>query len=166
MARRATAILATALGLALLAPGEPAWASLSISANPPATAGFAATLDGTDQTAAYTLPVTVADTAGTVAGWRLTMRATVLTSPSGTLPAPAVTAAPWVCASACTTNPTNSVALPVTVPTFMSTRYFNAAANTGIGTFTVTPTITVTVPANARAGSYTSTVTTTLASGP
>lgn len=44
----------------------------------------------------------------------------------------------------------------------LSAHFFNAAANTGIGTFTITPTIRVTLPAN----TYTSTLTTTLVSGP
>jgi hypothetical protein len=55
------------------------------------------------------------------------------------------------------------VAIPVVIP---SAPFFNAAANTGIGTFAVAPTITVDIPANARAGSYTSTITTELISGP
>lgn len=55
---------------------------------------------------------------------------------------------------------------PLTVPAATTAptavKFFNAAANTGIGTFTITPTIRVTLPAN----TYTSTLTTTLVSGP
>ncbi len=111
--------------------------------------------------------ITVRDTGGPDAGWRLLMRATQLTSAGHTLPAPRVTSVGWTCQAACTIDPVNSVATPVTLPFAMpAARFFNAAAATGIGTFTVTPTVTVPVPANAHAGSYTSTVTTLLIAGP
>jgi hypothetical protein len=167
MLRRSTAIAATVLGLTVLVPAHQAWAALAITVNPPPTAGLAVTLDGTDQTADYTLPITVQDTGGPAIGWRLLMRATQLTSAGHTLPAPSVTSAGWACQAACSIDPANSVATPVTLPFAMpATRFFNATAGTGIGTFTVTPTVTVAVPANAHAGSYTSIVTTLLIAGP
>jgi hypothetical protein len=167
MLRRSTAIAATVLGLTVLLPAHEAWAALSISVDPPATAGFGVTLDGTDQTADYTLPITVQDTGGPADGWRLLMRATQLTSAGDTLPAQSVTSVGWACQAACTIDPANSVATPVTLPFAVpAERFFNAAASTGIGTFTVTPTVTVAVPANAHPGSYTSTVTTLLIAGP
>jgi hypothetical protein len=167
MLRRSTAIAALALGLTMLLPAHAAWAALSITVDPPLTAGFAATLDGTDQTASYTLPITVQDTGGPADGWQLLMRATQLISAGDTLPAPSITSVDWACQAACTIDPANSVATPVAIPFVIpSAPFFNAAANTGIGTFTVTPTITVDIPANARAGSYTSTITTELISGP
>jgi hypothetical protein len=167
MLRRSTAIAATVLGLTVLVPADESWAALSITADPPASAGFAVTLDGTDQTADFTLPITVEDAGGPAAGWRLLMRATQLTSAGHTLPAPRVTAVGWTCQAACTIDPVNSVATPVILPLVMpAARFFDAAATTGIGTFTVTPTVTVAVPANAHAGSYTSTVTTLLIAGP
>jgi hypothetical protein len=45
-------------------------------------------------------------------------------------------------------------------------KLFNAAANTGMGSFTVTPTVQVAIPANTFAGTYTSTVTVAVVSGP
>jgi hypothetical protein len=95
------------------------------------------------------------------------MRATQLTSAGDTLPAPSITSVDWGWQAACAIDPANSVATPVAIPFVIpSAPFFNAAANTGIGTFIVTPTITVDIPANARAGSYTSTITTELISGP
>jgi hypothetical protein len=45
-------------------------------------------------------------------------------------------------------------------------RLFNAAVNTGMGSFTITPTMIVSIPANTFAGSYTSTVSIAAVSGP
>ena len=45
-------------------------------------------------------------------------------------------------------------------------KFFNAAANTGLGKFDVTPSIDVSIPGNAYAGTYTSTVTLAAATGP
>jgi len=45
-------------------------------------------------------------------------------------------------------------------------KFFNAAANSGMGRFTITPSITVSVPGNVYAGTYSSTVTVAVASGP
>jgi hypothetical protein len=68
------------------------------------------------------------------------------------------------------TNPTNSITYPLSVPAAAvaptAVKLFNAAANTGMGSFTVTPTVSVAIPANTYAGSYTSTVTVAVVSGP
>ena len=45
-------------------------------------------------------------------------------------------------------------------------KFFNAAANTGLGSFTVTPTVGVFVPSSTFAGSYSSTLTVSIVSGP
>jgi hypothetical protein len=70
----------------------------------------------------------------------------------------------------CTANPTNSVSYPVTVPAASTppaaAKFYNAAANTGKGTFTVTPTVQVSVPGNSYSGSYSSTLTINIVSGP
>ncbi len=68
------------------------------------------------------------------------------------------------------TAPTNSLGYPIAVPDGASApaavKFFNAAANTGMGRFTVTPTINVAILGNSYAGSYTSTVTFAVVSGP
>ena len=85
--------------------------------------------------------------------------------------ASSVTAVSATCAGGTTcTNPTNSIGYPLAVPAASSpptaVKLFNAAANTGMGSFTVTPTVQVAIPANTYAGTYTSTVTVAVVSGP
>jgi len=73
-------------------------------------------------------------------------------------------------ASGTCTNPTNSLSYSIGVPAAATApaavKFFNAAANTGMGRFTITPTIQVAIPGNSFAGSYTSTVTVAVVSGP
>jgi hypothetical protein len=166
MIRHAPAIAASALALTLIAPAPSALATRTLTA--PATASFGATLDGTNKTVSYPLALTATVTNPSTTGWNLTIRATQLKTASGSLlPQPSVTSVAWACQTTCTSNPTNSIGLPVAVPLAApAIKFFNAAANTGMGTFTVTPTLTVTIPANARAGTYTSRITTAIVAGP
>jgi hypothetical protein len=75
-----------------------------------------------------------------------------------------------VCAGGTCTNPTNSIGYPLGVPAGAgppaAVKLYNAAVNTGMGSFTVTPTVQVSIPANTYAGTYTSTVTVAVVSGP
>jgi hypothetical protein len=150
--------------------GAAAGLSVSTSAAP----SFSANLPAGDQTPTYTLPLTVQNTSST-SGWNLTITSTPFTSGGHTLATTAsrVTAvpAPASCLGGGTcTLPTNSVSYPVTVPAGpgppAAAKFFNAAANTGLGTFSLTPTISVAVPANSYAGTYKSTVTISMISGP
>ena len=135
---------------------------------------FSDTLDGTDQTASYTIPLTVIDATGTGAGWNTTITSTLFTtSGSKTLASSAssITSVTSACVAGGTcTNPTNSLAYSIGVPAAATApaavKFFNAAANTGMGRFTITPTIQVAIPGNSFAGSYTSTVTVAVVSGP
>jgi hypothetical protein len=145
----------------------------SLSLSNGATASLNSTLDGTDQSINYTLPLTMNDLRGTGAGWNLTMTSTTFTSGSNTLATSASSIA--AVTSSCTgggtcTNPTNAISYPLTLPAATSApaavKVFNAAANTGMGRFTVTPSINVSIPGNSFAGSYTSTVTIAAVSGP
>ena len=138
-----------------------------------ATASISSTLDGTDQTVSYSLPLTMNDFRGSGAGWNLTMTSTTFNNGTQTLATSASSIASV--ASACTaggscTNPTNAVTYPLTVPAAATAptavKVFNAAANTGMGRFTVTPSINVAIPGNAYAGSYTSTLTIAAVTGP
>jgi hypothetical protein len=147
----------------------------SLSESTSASPSFSVTLNGSDQTATYTLPVTVTEARGSGAGWNLTITSTQFSTGGGSpnlLPTNASTVASITssCAGGTCTNPTNSVTYPVGVPAGSgpptAVKFFNAAANTGMGKFTITPTVDVTVPANAYAGSYSSTVTLAVASGP
>lgn len=165
---RKLALAVTCTALPLLTPaGASAGGSLTLTA--PATASFSATLNGSNLTPTYTLALTIADTrtGKNSAGWNLTIDSTAFSSGSNTLAPGSVTSVTSTCQSSCSVNPTNSVASPQAVATSPATvMIYNAAADTGRGTFTITPTVQVPVPANAAAGSYTATVTTAVVSGP
>src|SRR5262245_23092188 len=123
-------------------------------------------LDGVDQQKTFTIASTVQYTGGNnSAGWKMQAAATNPTSGSNTLPALQVTAGTFSCVSACTTNPTNGVSYPIALTTTAQTIY-NAAANTGRGTFTVTNTFSLNYAANALPGTYSSTLTLTGSTGP
>jgi putative surface cell wall-binding protein len=138
------------------------------------TATLSDTLDGTDQTVSYTVPLTLTDARGSGAGWNLTLTSTTFTDgASHTLSTSASTIASV--AMACVaggsrTNATNAIAYPVTIPAAATApaavKVFNSAANSGLGRFTITPTVNVAIPGNSYAGSYTSTLTVAAVSGP
>ena len=139
-----------------------------VSMNVPATASFTDTLDGTDQTVSYSSQLGVVDARGTGGGWNLQISATNFSDGSGhTLLPGTVSAASQAChsGSSCTSATNSGVTLPLTV-TGTAAKFFNAAANTGLGKIDVTPTVQVAVPGNAYAGTYTSTVTLAAATGP
>ena len=139
-----------------------------------ATASISDTLDGTDQTVSYTVPLTLTDARGSGAGWNLTLTSTTFTDASShTLSTSASTIASvaMVCIAGGTcTNATNAIAYPVTVPAAATApaavKVFNSAATTGLGRFTITPTVNVAIPGNSYAGTYTSTLTVAAVSGP
>jgi len=173
----AAAALAAAARAATITVNGTVTAGATLSVAPNGTPSFNLTLNGVDQTATYTLPVSVIDARGrsTGGGWNLTVTSTQFNDGSGhTFPAAASTITSV--ASTCGTNstctlPTNNVAntslgLPAgsTAPT--AVKYVNAANLTGLGTTNVDATVSVAVPANSFAGTYSSTVTVAIVSGP
>lgn len=144
--------------------------ALSLPSNP----SISSTLDGTDQTASYSLALGLNDVRGSGAGWNMTVTSTSFSDGTHTLANNSSTIASLAvaCLSGGTcTNPTNAISYPLGVPAAAGSaptavKFFNAAANTGMGRFTVTPSIDVAIPGNAYAGSYTSTVTIAAVSGP
>jgi hypothetical protein len=145
--------------------------TLSVDTDP--TEAFGVVLDGFDQLPTYTMPTTVTDATGSNAGWNLTISSTQFTSGAFTIPASASTldvTIPDACEALSTcTLPTNTIApsYPLSIPAGGSTvKYFNASANTGMGTVVNTPTVTVAVPANTHEGDYESTLTLTVDTGP
>ena len=137
--------------------------SLTLPSNPSITD----TLDGTDQTVSYAPLLGIVDARGLGSGWNLTISATTFSDGSGHTLAPgsvASVSAGCHAGSTCTTA-TNSITYPLTIAG-TAAKFFNAAANTGLGKVDVTPTINVAVPGNAYAGTYTSTVTLAAVSGP
>lgn len=170
--KRAAARAAVVAVLGTLASPTAGLAAFTLTS--PATASFAVILNGSDQSPTYAPGLIVTDTRTTpTAGWNLTITSTQFTATGGTTlatTASKITASTFSCVSGCAANPTNSVAYPVAVPAGAgppaAVKLYNAAANTGRGTFTITPTVTVAVPANTLTGAYTSTVTTALVTGP
>jgi hypothetical protein len=138
-----------------------------ISLNLPSNPSLSNTLDGTDQTVSYAPVLGVIDARGLGTGWNLTIAATTFSDGSGHTLAPGtVSGVASVCKSGSTcTAATNSVTYPLTIGS-TANKFFNSAANTGLGRFDVTPTIDVAIPGNAYAGTYTSTVTLAAVSGP
>jgi hypothetical protein len=145
--------------------------SLTTSAAPT----FSADLDSGDSTPTFTVPLTIQDTRGTGAGWNATITSTQFKTGGGspsTLPtnSSTLTGVVSACASGTCTNPTNALSYPIAVPAGSTAptavKFFNAAANTGMGKFTNTPTIGVFVPQSSLAGTYTSTLTISIVSGP
>jgi hypothetical protein len=119
--------------------------------------------------------LTSTDTRGTGAGWNETITSTQFTTGGGTpntlaTNASSLTGVTSVCVSGTCTNPTNAITYPVAVPAAATAptavKFFNAAANTGMGKFTTTPTIGVFVPQSSFAGTYTSTLTIAIVTGP
>lgn len=137
-----------------------------------ATAGV--TLNGRDQTASYTLAVTVSDTRTSAAGWHLTITSSRFSAGGGAYKlspnASNIVAVAVACnADSDCTYPANGITYPLPVPAGGSQPaidFYQAMPYSGIGTFTVVPTISVLVPANTYAGKYTSTVTLAVISGP
>ena len=138
-----------------------------ISLNLPSNPTISNTLDGTDQTVSYAPVLGLTDARGSGAGWNLTIGATTFTDgASHTLAPGTLTGVTSLCKSGSTCTATsNSVGYPITIGGTAS-KFFNSAANTGLGRFDVTPTISVAIPGNAYAGTYTSTVTIAAVSGP
>src|SRR3954464_6804240 len=137
--------------------------TLSVAAS--GTPSFNLTLNGTDQTTIYTLPVSVIDARGlsTGGGWNLTVTSTQFSDGAGhAFPANASTITPATSgcgASSTCTLPTNSIAstnlaLPAAATAPTAIKYLNAANATGLGTTNVNASVAVAVPANVFAGTY------------
>lgn len=169
----ALALPASALGAEAETTGTIEGGSLSLTTSAAPT--FSATLDGTNQTPTYELPMTLQDSTGTGSGWNVTVTSTEFTT-GGESPHTLSTEASSVssmvseCAEGTCTAPTNSVTYPLSVPAGATApeavKLFNAAEETGLGKFLLTPTTSVSVPANTYAGTYTSTITLASVSGP
>ena len=159
----ATAALAGTLTATATVSGT-AGVSLNLPSNP----SVSDTLDGTDQTVSYAPVLGVVDARGSGAGWNLQISATTFSDGAGHTLAPGtVSAAAQAChsGSSCTSATNSGITLPLTI-SGTAAKFFNAAANTGLGKLDVTPTVQVAIPGNTFAGTYTSTVTLAAATGP
>lgn len=152
-------------------------AGTTLSVAPNGTPSFNLTLNGVDQAATYTLPVSVIDARGLSVGggWNLTVTSTQFNDGAGhSFPAAAstITGVTAGCGTGSTcTLPTNGVsnsnlAVPAAPVAPAAVKFFDGANATGLGTTNVNATVSVAVPANVFAGTYTSTVTVAIAAGP
>ncbi len=172
-----TALAATAAASAATSANVTATATVNgqaaLSLSTSATPALTDLLDGSDQTASYTIPLSITDARGSGAGWNATITSTTFTSGSNTLAtnASAIASIATACVAGGTcTTPTNGLSYPLTIPAAATApaavKFFNSAVNTGMGRFTITPTINVAIPGNSYAGNYSSTVTVAIVSGP
>jgi hypothetical protein len=138
-----------------------ATAAFSVTLNTASPQTFTAiTLNGVDQTQTLPLSITVVNTGGTNGtGWSVTAAAGAPTAGANTLSPLKVTA---VSAAACTigqcVNPSNNVALPVSLSAG-GAKIYNAAAGTGTGSVVLTATLQMTYDAKALPGTYTASLT-------
>ena len=175
--------LAAASAVLSASPAGATSASAAITAgslafvSTPASVGFSATLNGTDQTPTAVSTFDIGDATGSGVGWNVTATSTTFTTGGGTpklLPttATSVQTAPTVaCDSSVTcTTATNAISYPFVLPAGTTAptaqKLFNSAANTGMGNQTVSATFRLSVLANTFAGTYTSTWTYSLVSAP
>lgn len=139
-----------------------------------ATASFSADIDGGDQTATYTVPLTILDTrTGAGLGWNVTLTSTTLTTGTASLSTSAtrVTAATATCANGgICVAPVNGTSYPVTVPAAViapaAVKVASLAANGAQGAFSMSLSLSVAVPQNSFTGTYSSTLIVALVSGP
>lgn len=138
-----------------------------LSLNLPTNPSITDTLDGTDQTVSYAPAFGLVDARGSGGGWNLTISAPAFSDGLGhTLAAGSVGSVAAACHAGSTcTAATNAVTYPLAIGGTAS-KFFNAAANTGLGKIDVTPTINVLIPGNSYAGTYTTTVTVAAVAGP
>jgi hypothetical protein len=169
----AAALPGVANAASAVATGTVTGSTLSLATS--AAPSFSANLDLGDSTPTYTAALTLQDTRGTGVGWNETITSTQFTTGGGSpqtlaTNASSLTGVTSSCASGTCTNPTNAVAYPVAVPAAAApptaVKFFNAAANSGMGKFTTTPTVGVFVPQSSYAGTYTSTLTLAVVTGP
>jgi hypothetical protein len=137
-------------------------------------ATFSQVLDGADHFPTYSLPFAVTDATGSGAGWNLQVSMNpVLTCNSGacqnaTLAQKLTAVSAPTCVNGNTCTPITSVnnQLNFTIST-SPTKFFSAAANTGLGSFNNgSATIQVSIPGNAYAGTYTGTIVLAASNGP
>src|SRR6476646_3260471 len=151
-----SAVLAAVAASSAAAANVTATATVSagtLSLTTSATPSVSVTLDGTDQTPSYALPMTVQDNTGSGNGWNTTITSTTFSTGGGSphllsTSASTATGVSSSCAGGATcTAPTNSIGYPLSVPAGSSAppavKLFNGPANTYAGTYTSTGTVAV-----------------------
>ena len=163
----ALAAATVALGATTLNPTANITGAAGISMTLPSDPSISDTLDGTDHIASWSAFLGIVDARGSGAGWNLTVSASSFSDGSGHTLAPGtLTGVTSACraGNSCTAA-TNAVTYPLPL-SGTAAKFFNSAANTGLGKIDVTPSVDVAIPGNAYAGTYTSPVTLSAVSGP
>lgn len=165
MIRAVRRLLPMLLALVIVPPATAAQFTFGVLTTSPVTTP-AVTLNGDDQTVAFTIDTEINSANGNKSGWKVQASATTPTSGSYTLPALAVTGGSSSCISGCSVNPSpTGVTYPIPLGSTAQTIY-NANSNTGTGDFDIANTYQVSVPANTIKGTYTATVTLSGSTGP
>ncbi len=160
MAPRLAAITFAVAAALAFAGGAAAALTLTFGTAP----SFNVSLDGTDQTVAFSFTMTVAG--GTNSGWNITASATQFTASGNTLGYPTVTGVPaGACTGSSCTNAVNLSTYPIAL-TGTAQKIFSDQAGAGKGSIPLTANMTMAVGGNAFAGAYASTLTLTIVSGP
>jgi hypothetical protein len=176
LVRLAVGLAALLIGIRLSSSSDaPVTYACTDCANITNTPTVVLTLNGTDQTVAYTLTLNLNNTTS-LQGWHLTITSIQFATagiPTHTLPttASSITGVTVVCQSGqvCVALPVNTVTqYPITVPAGNSAptavTFYGAQSATGIGSFTISVAISIRVLANIYKGAYTSTITLAFAS--
>jgi hypothetical protein len=156
MLRRLAVGLSVSVAALVIATGAVAAIGLTVS-----NFGFTLTLDGTDQTAPFSFPMSATGTNG---AFNITASTTAFTVSGHSLGFPTLTG---ITTGACTgggcQDATNTVTYPIALSTSTQKIYSTATAKQ---TIPLTANLTLSLPGNAFAGAYTSTFTLTIANGP
>jgi hypothetical protein len=154
MLRRLAAGLLVSATALVIATGAVAAIGLTVS-----NFSFTLTLDGTDQTAPFSMSAT-----GTNGAFNITASTTAFTIPGHSLGFPTLTGiATGACTGGGCVDATNTISYPIALSTSTQKIYSTATAKQ---TIPLTANLTLSVPGNAYAGGYTSTFTLTIANGP
>jgi len=174
------AVAVCALASAAVASAGNVPSTLSVSGTPgistslPSSLAFGSlTISGGDMTTLGDLAINVVDDRGTGAGWHTTITSTQWTNGTQTLDvnATSITGVAEACHSGYTcTDPTNAITYPLVIPAGATApaavSMYDAALNSGMGSFDLTFHESLAFPANGYAGSYTSTQTIASTTGP
>jgi len=185
MKLKKTALALLASGVLALASVSPSLAGVittttgitggALTLSSPGSASLSATLTGADQVVTGNLgKSTIKDATGTGAGWNVQISGSQFTTGGGTprtLPTSALDVTGVTATSVAGRAPTNSISYgtPITVPLgsgVTPVKIYNAATNSGMGTFDLQPNITLDVAADTYAGSYGSNLTISVVAGP
>jgi hypothetical protein len=156
----------------------------TLTVEAPPTLSWSGTLSGASQSLGAQATVSPIDATGSGLGWNITLTSTQFTTGTHTLPTSALTINGSSTSATSTTAPVDTpatasdtaavphgdVAYPYTVPAGSTapsaTVFYDANANSGMGTNNLATDWWLAVPSGSYAGTYTDTITVAITSGP